>query len=54
MANLHLQGFLGEGGVRGGYMELHNIDPAVSKQILKLMSVSICPNVMGYSTQSCF
>jgi aspartate/methionine/tyrosine aminotransferase len=40
-------GFLGEGGVRGGYMELHNIDPAVSKQILKFMSVSICPNVMG-------
>lgn len=41
------KGFLGEGGVRGGYMELLNIDPAVSKQILKLVSVSICPNVMG-------
>ena len=36
------KGFLGEGGVRGGYMELHNIDPAVATQINKLMSVGFC------------
>lgn len=41
------KGFLGEGGVRGGYMELHNIDPAVATQINKLMSVGFCANVLG-------
>jgi alanine transaminase len=41
------KGFVGECGVRGGYFELHNIDPAVRAQLYKLASISLCSNVMG-------
>lgn len=41
------KGFYGECGLRGGYMELANIDPAVNQQILKLKSMSLCANTLG-------
>ena len=41
------KGLLGECGLRGGYMELENIDPFVQGQILKLRSITLCPNSVG-------
>jgi alanine transaminase len=41
------KGFLGECGVRGGYLEMVNIDPAVRAQILKLKTISLCSNTVG-------
>ncbi|GAB5365489.1 hypothetical protein AAMO2058_001062600 [Amorphochlora amoebiformis] len=41
------KGFLGECGRRGGYMEVHNIDPEVQMQLYKLASVTLCSNLDG-------
>jgi alanine transaminase len=41
------KGVVGECGLRGGYMELHNIDNFTSEQILKLRSISLCSNTIG-------
>ena len=41
------KGFFGECGLRGGYMELLNIDAEVKAQILKLASIKLCPNTIG-------
>lgn len=41
------KGFIGECGLRGGYMELHNISDDVIAQFRKLASVSLCPNTIG-------
>jgi alanine transaminase len=36
------KGLVGECGRRGGYMELHNIDPYVQSQLYKLASSELC------------
>ena len=41
------KGFLGECGMRGGYFELSGFDPEVRAQLLKLVSIGLCSNVMG-------
>ncbi|KAJ2005217.1 alanine transaminase [Coemansia thaxteri] len=41
------KGMVGECGRRGGYYEAVNIDDKVMDQLLKLASVSLCPNVLG-------
>ena len=41
------KGFIGECGRRGGFMELHNIDPYVHSQIYKLASSGLCSGVAG-------
>jgi aspartate/methionine/tyrosine aminotransferase len=41
------KGITGECGLRGGYMELVNIDKEVMAQILKLRSIVLCPNTIG-------
>eukprot|EP00804_Cyclotella_cryptica_P025869 CCRYP_002724-RA/>CCRYP_002724-RA protein AED:0.05 eAED:0.05 QI:5/1/1/1/1/1/4/231/717 len=41
------KGLIGECGRRGGYMELHNIDPYVQTQLYKLASSSLCSSVDG-------
>eukprot|EP00049_Salpingoeca_infusionum_P013581 m.253297 g.253297 ORF g.253297 m.253297 type:complete len:533 (+) comp15483_c1_seq1:4448-6046(+) len=41
------KGVFGECGRRGGYMELVNFDQGFQQQILKLASISLCPNVAG-------
>lgn len=41
------KGLIGECGRRGGYMELHNIDPYVQSQLYKLASSELCSGVVG-------
>ncbi|XP_037543435.1 LOW QUALITY PROTEIN: alanine aminotransferase 2-like [Nematolebias whitei] len=39
--------YMGECGFRGGYMEIINMDDDVKAQLMKLLSVRICPPVPG-------
>ncbi|XP_050843674.1 alanine aminotransferase 2, partial [Serinus canaria] len=41
------KGFMGECGLRGGYMEVVNLHPEVKAQLSKLVSVRLCPPVPG-------
>lgn len=41
------KGFIGECGIRGGYLELHNIDADFQAQLLKLASITLCANTVG-------
>ncbi|XP_076012208.1 alanine aminotransferase 2 [Genypterus blacodes] len=41
------KGYTGECGFRGGYMEVLNMDPDVTTQLVKLLSVRLCPPVSG-------
>ena len=41
------KGILGECGLRGGYMEIHNLSPEVQAQLLKLKSIFLCSNSVG-------
>jgi len=41
------KGLLGECGLRGGYVEMCNIDENVKKQIIKLRSIFLCSNTIG-------
>lgn len=55
LASLHSvsKGFLGECGMRGGYLYLHNFNPAVYEQIVKLKSINLCSNVSGQIMVDC-
>lgn len=46
------KGYMGECGFRGGYVEVVNMDPEVQQQMLKLMSVRLCPPVPGQAVLS--
>uniref|UniRef100_A0AAR2KIS9 alanine transaminase n=1 Tax=Pygocentrus nattereri TaxID=42514 RepID=A0AAR2KIS9_PYGNA len=41
------KGYTGECGFRGGFMEIVNLDPEVKAQLVKLLSVRLCPPVAG-------
>jgi len=41
------KGLIGECGRRGGYMELHHIDPYVQAQLYKLVSSGLCSGLAG-------
>ena len=41
------KGVIGECGLRGGYMEMFNIDPEVEAQIQKLKTMKLCSNTNG-------
>lgn len=41
------KGFLGECGLRGGYLELVGVEPEVKGQLLKLASIGLCSNTIG-------
>lgn len=41
------KGFLGECGLRGGYMELHNLSPDFHQELVKLKSIFLCSNSIG-------
>ena len=52
LASLHSvsKGLTGECGLRGGYVYLHNFNPYVWEQFLKLKSINLCSNTIGQST----
>ncbi|XP_016003128.2 alanine aminotransferase 2 [Rousettus aegyptiacus] len=41
------KGYMGECGYRGGYMEVINLHPEIQAQLVKLLSVRLCPPVSG-------
>jgi alanine transaminase len=41
------KGLIGECGRRGGYMEMHGVDPYVQSQLYKLASSGLCSGVAG-------
>lgn len=41
------KGVVGECGLRGGFMEVHNIDPAVVEEFYKLSAINLCSNLVG-------
>lgn len=49
LASFHTvsKGAYGECGLRGGYVELHNMDPEVVDEIYKIASINLSPNVPG-------
>ena len=51
LASLHSvsKGLTGECGLRGGYLYLHNFNPKVHEQIVKLKSINLCSNTIGQS-----
>lgn len=52
LASLHSvsKGLLGECGLRGGYLYIHNFNPAVVDQLIKLKSINLCSNTVGQLT----
>ena len=55
LASLHSvsKGLLGECGMRGGYLYLHNFNPEVYLQLVKLKSINLCANTMGQLMVDC-
>ncbi|XP_014248318.1 alanine aminotransferase 1 [Cimex lectularius] len=47
------KGYMGECGLRGGYSEVVNLDPAVRAMFLKSISVMLCPTVLGQAVMDC-
>jgi alanine transaminase len=41
------KGIIGECGLRGGYMEAHNLDPYALDMLFKLKSIELCSNTVG-------
>lgn len=41
------KGYMGECGIRGGYAEVVNMDPAVFAMLQKSISAKLCPTVIG-------
>jgi alanine transaminase len=41
------KGYMGECGVRGGYMELLNMDPVVYQMVNKVSGIELCSNTTG-------
>ena len=41
------KGLFGECGLRGGYMEAHNLDPQAEEQLYKMKSIELCSNTVG-------
>ena len=41
------KGYMGECGLRGGYMEVINLDEQVKEQLRKLVSCRLCPPSIG-------
>jgi len=41
------KGMLGECGLRGGYMETHNLSDRAEQILYKLKSIELCSNTIG-------
>ena len=44
------KGYMGECGLRGGWMELVNLDPDVQANLYKAISAMLCPSTIGQCT----
>jgi len=44
---LHVAGYMGECGLRGGYTEVVNLEPDVRAMLFKSISAMLCPTVLG-------
>lgn len=44
------KGLMGECGLRGGYLEAHNLEEAASDELYKLKSIELCSNTVGQVT----
>ena len=55
LASLHSvsKGLLGECGMRGGYLYLHNFNPDIYQQLVKLKSINLCSNALGQVMVDC-
>lgn len=47
------KGYMGECGIRGGYCELINLDPAVMAMFKKSLSAQLCSTTIGQATIDC-
>ncbi|XP_068618766.1 alanine aminotransferase 1 [Battus philenor] len=47
------KGYVGECGLRGGWMELVNMDPTVQMHLYKCISAMLCPNTLGQTAIDC-
>jgi aspartate/methionine/tyrosine aminotransferase len=47
------KGYLGECGLRGGYIEFVNLDPKVFDQFKKMVTLKLRPNVLGQLVLDC-
>jgi aspartate/methionine/tyrosine aminotransferase len=47
------KGYYGECGKRGGYMEVLNFNGEAKANLVKLASISLCPNVIGQIATGC-
>ncbi|KAL3185064.1 hypothetical protein MRX96_030948 [Rhipicephalus microplus] len=45
--------YMGECGLRGGYVEVINLDPAVKRVLLKSVSAKLCSSVLGQCAMDC-
>lgn len=45
--------YMGECGIRGGWMELTNVDPAVQANLYKALSARLCPSSLGQVVLDC-
>ncbi|XP_063912075.1 alanine aminotransferase 1-like isoform X1 [Zophobas morio] len=44
------KGYMGECGIRAGFVEIINMDPEVKKMLFKAITTSLCPTVLGQVT----
>ncbi|KAL4720772.1 hypothetical protein ACJJTC_002378 [Scirpophaga incertulas] len=47
------KGYMGECGLRGGWMELLNLDAAVQAHLYKAISAMLCPTSLGQAAVDC-
>ncbi|XP_026327965.1 alanine aminotransferase 1 [Hyposmocoma kahamanoa] len=47
------KGYMGECGLRGGWMELLNLQPTVQAHLYKTISAMLCPSVLGQVAVDC-
>lgn len=47
------KGYMGECGLRGGWMELVNMEPEVQTNLYKAISAMLCPTTVGQSAVAC-
>ncbi|XP_021189399.3 alanine aminotransferase 1 [Helicoverpa armigera] len=47
------KGYMGECGLRGGWMELCNLDPDVQANLYKAISAMLCPTTLGQTAVDC-